>query len=141
MVPGIRVVKVVAMVPNSGAAGGTVKTDVMGVLTVERRKEWTTLEMGFIRGWAMCVKADAGVVAATWPADVDGVRAVGGLSDPGERIVIDLMKRQTFLYLDRTAPGFRARYQQLETAYRTKVTVAVAVAPGGDLIEDVIAAG
>lgn len=134
--PVIRLVKVVAMAPTAGSPGGTVKVDSLGELTVTRRKEWTTLEMGFVRGWVMSVKLDETTVVASWPADSDHVRALGSMSDPGN-VVVDLMKRQTFLYLDREDPRFVSMHQLVSSALQNKRTVAVAVAPGGEIIEDV----
>ena len=135
--PVVRVVKVVAMAPQQGEPAGVVKTDSQGDLTVERRKDWTTLEMGFLRGWVMAMRLQDTKVIAAWPADTDRVRAVGSLSDPGERLAIDLMKRQTILYLNRSDPRFRRLYAQLVDAVKTGVPVSVAVAPGDELIEDV----
>ncbi len=135
--PVVRVVKVLAMAPGSGEPAGVVKTDTQGELTVERRKDWTTLEMGFLRGWVMGVRFEDAKVVAAWPADTDQVRAVGSLSDPGERLAVDLMKRQTILYLNRADSRFRALYAQLEAAVKAKAPVAVAVGPGEELIEDV----
>lgn len=50
--PEVRVIKVVALLPaGSAAVGGSVKTDSLGELTVTNRKDWRTLELGFVRGW------------------------------------------------------------------------------------------
>ncbi len=131
----IRLIKVVAMAPTAGSSGGTMKVEGLGELTVTRRKDWTTLEMGFVRGWVMCVKLDDAKVVASWPADTDHLRALGSVSDPGN-VVVDLMKRQTFLYLDREDPRFAAMHQLVVKALQEKLAVAVAVAPGGEIIED-----
>jgi len=132
----IRLVKVVAMTPTPGLLGGTIKTDALGELTVARRKEWTTLEMGFVKGWPMSLKLEGAEVVLAWPADTDHLRALGAITDPGDRLVVDLMQRQTFLYLDRQGPRFAAMHRVLELAFRTKTQVSVAVAPGGELIDD-----
>ena len=113
------------------------KTDTNEELTVTRRKDWTTLEMGFMRGWAMAMKFDGPTLLMAWPADTDDVRAVGSLSDPGERLAVDLMKRQTILYLNRSGLRFRQMLRVLDEAIRTKAPVSIAVAPGDDVIEDV----
>lgn len=84
----------------------------------------------------MSVKLDETTVVASWPADSDHVRALGSMSDPGN-VVVDLMKRQTFLYLDREDPRFVSMHQLVSSALQNKRTVAVAVAPGGEIIEDV----
>ena len=134
--PDIRLVKVVAMAPTPGSPGGTIKTDTLGELTVARRKEWTTLEMGFVKGWPMSLKIDEGEVTLAWPADTDHLRALGAITDPGDRLVVDLMQRQTFLYLDRQGPRFAELHRVLALAFRNKTQVSVAVAPGGELIDD-----
>ncbi len=133
----IRVIKVIAMAAAAAGdgEGGTIKTE-HGDFTVLRRKDWTTLELGFVRGWPMGLKADEGDVLGAWPADTDQVRAVGALADEGDRIAVDLMRRQTFLYLERKAPNFAQMHVILEEAVRSKRAVAVAVAPGKEIIED-----
>jgi hypothetical protein len=136
-VPVIRVVTVMAMTPNPGADGGVIKTDTTETLTVTRRKDWTTLEMGFVRGWPMAVKRKGTNLLLAWPADADDVRAVGSLEDPGERLAVDLMNRQTMLYLNRSGFRFRHLLEVLEEALLAKTPVSVAVAPGDDVIEDV----
>lgn len=131
----IRVTKVIAMAAAGQGGGGIIKTEI-GDFTVLRRKDWTTLELGFVRGWSMGLKTSEGEVLGAWPADTDLVRAVGSIADAGERIAVDLMRRQTFLYLERAAPNFARMHLALEEAVRSKRAVVVAVAPGHEVIED-----
>jgi len=119
--------------------GDQIETDRHGVLTCSdvdclndlkfysRRKEPVTL--GFdesSRRIRSVSSAPSDALIALSPRDVSA-----------SRIVVQLMKRPSMLYLDKSHPRFDVIYEQLHRALIEKTWVILGVLPGDDQIEDV----
>src|SRR5690349_8425932 len=101
-------------VDPSTSGPGTITTDVLGTLEVTRTKDWTILELGFIRRWTMGVNVEGTSVKLAWPAARDQVVTIGFDSEATDRMVLALVDRPKVLYLRKSHPRFDELLKQLE---------------------------
>ena len=134
----ISVIKVIGLVPNAAAPGGMLQTDQLGQLAVDDAANWDVLVKYQRSGNPIGIVRDETTarVRLAWPAESDLVAGIGATSPNEIRVMVQLMKRPTMLYLDRSGARFDPLLRLFEQALRDQSTVAVGVFPGDDTIKD-----